>query len=62
MATSKRKAAAEAAASGLPAYRVLSNVDHDGRRYGAGELLHLDDDAAAPLLAAGVVEPAAPGA
>ena len=62
MATSKRKTAAAAADAGLPAYRVLGNIDHNGTRYSAGELLHLDDEDAAPLLAAGMVEPAVPRA
>ncbi len=59
MATSKSKAAAEAAADGgLPAYRVLRNLEHDHIRYAIGDTVHLDDDDAGPLLEAGVVAPA----
>jgi hypothetical protein len=54
MATKKPTKAPE----GTVAYTVLSNLDHDGHRYTAGEAVYLDDAEAAPLLAAGVVEPA----
>ncbi len=38
------------------AYRVLSPLDHDLRRYAPGETVGLDAAAAEPLLAAGVIE------
>jgi len=39
-------------------YTVLSPVDHDGTRYEPGESVDLPEDAAAALLAVGVVEQA----
>jgi hypothetical protein len=41
---------------------LKDTVDHDGRRYEAGQALDLADDQAQALLAVGVSEPAADGA
>lgn len=55
-ATAKAAAAEKAVAAGQGTlYNVLSNLDHDGKRYAPGEPIALDDVAAEPLLAAGVV-------
>lgn len=40
-------------------YTVKSRLEHDNKLYEAGAVVALDDDAAEPLLAASVVEPAA---
>ncbi len=39
-------------------YTILSPVEHDGTRYEVGQSLALPEEAAAALLAAGVVEQA----
>jgi len=53
----KAKAAANAVAEGKgDLYDVLSNLDHDGKRYGLGDQLALDGEAAEPLLACGAVK------
>ena len=42
----------------LPAYEVLAPLEHDGKAYGEGDLVLLDDAASAALLAVKVVRPA----
>ena len=42
--------------------QLKDTVDHDGRRYGAGQALDLDDGQAQALLQVGVAEPAPEGA
>jgi hypothetical protein len=39
-------------------YRVEGRLDHDNRLYEPGAVVELDDDEAAPLMAAAVVTPA----
>lgn len=41
-------------------YEVLSNLEHDGKPYGRGDTVALEDEQAAPLLAAGVIVAAPP--
>jgi hypothetical protein len=41
-------------------YEVLSNLDHDNKLYGRGDSVELEDEHAAPLLAAGVIVAAPP--
>jgi hypothetical protein len=41
-------------------YEVLSNLDHDNKLYGRGDSVALEDEHAAPLLAAGVIVAAPP--
>ena len=42
--------------------QLKDTVDHDGRRYEAGQALDLDDGQAQALLRVGVAEPAPEGA
>lgn len=60
MATNKRQAAAAAAAAAGKGtrYDVLSNLQHDGEDYTAGDPIELDPIAAQPLLDGGIVKPA----
>lgn len=39
-------------------YKVLTPVEHNGKRFEPGKTVELDDDTAAPLLAVAAVEPA----
>lgn len=46
----------------MPKFITQSPIEHDLRRYAIGETVELDEQAAAPLLAAGViVRPAGKG-
>lgn len=40
-------------------YLVKSRLEHDGKLYEPGKSVELDDEAAAPLVAVHVIEPAA---
>lgn len=41
----------------MPGYRVKTPLEHDGARYETGAAVELTEEQAAPLLAAGAVEP-----
>lgn len=40
----------------MKSYPVLDNLSHDGRDYAAGDAVDLSEEAAAPLIAAGVID------
>lgn len=46
----------------MPKYTVKTHLTHDEKAYTPGKVVTLDEAQAEPLLAAGVVEPAAEGA
>lgn len=37
-------------------YKVISNLDHDGKRYAPGSSVELDGETAPPLVDLGVIE------
>ncbi len=38
-------------------FKVLTPLDHDGKRYAPGKLIELDEDTAAPLLDVAAIAP-----